>query len=244
MPFYDLANDYDDKYVSALADYDSLQEYVPGETDHIVDQLSELTWSDLSHRWDHLILASKGVRLFSNDTEKYKDSPIYAGPVPSEDKARKAIVDAFNAETRARHFSQFGVNYIGRTKLSPRNIFVLDNKKGNPFHDPALDPTLEALYASLPDDWWGSCGFVSTSNVNRLETFLEDFQGDVIPLAYTTGAFGKLKHLGLDYVDTGIPQNSPDYGVRVRDMANRLSYKLSQPENPTPVPESGFKYNI
>jgi hypothetical protein len=104
---------------------------------------------------------------------------------------------------------------------------VLDNKKGNPLHDPSKDDTLKALYASLPDDWWGSCAFVSTSNVDKLGGFLDSFQGDVIPIAFTTGAYGKLRYLGLDYVDSGVPSLTEDYGVRVRDAANRLSYKLS-----------------
>lgn len=238
VPFYDLVNEHDDKFISDASDAET---YRSDGDSHIIDTLSNFR-QKLSGRWDHLSYASHGVRVFSDDFDK--NSPLYAGPVPSLDKARKVVVDAANADTRAVHYREYGVNYVGRTKLSPRNIFVLDNKKGNPSHDPSLDPSLEALYASLPDDWWGSCGFVSTSNVNHLGTFLEDFQGDVIPLAYTTGAFGKLRHLNYEYVDTGIPQNTPQFGIKVRDMANRLSYKLSQPENPIPVPESGFKYNI
>ena len=113
--------------------------------------------------------------------------------------------------------------------MDPRNIFVLDNKKGNPLHDPAKDDTLKALYDSLPDDWWGSCGFVSTSNIDKLEAFFEAFP-DTIPLAYTTGAFSKLKYLGKEYVDMPVPNGTPQYGITARESANRLSYKLSEPE--------------
>lgn len=242
IPFYDLVNEHDDRFVLAISDLDLLTDYKPDGGSHVIDTLSEAKDKFKQSRWNDLVLASLGVRVFSNDFDV--DSPIYAGPVPSLDKARRVVVDASNAESRARHYADYGVNYIGRTKLSPRNIFVLDNKKGNPLHDPSKDPVLEALYASLPDDWWGSCGFVSTSNVSRLEVFLEDFQGDVIPLAFTEGAFAKLRHLGLEFVNTGVPENTTAFGLHVRNEANRLSYKLSQPENPQPVPDDGFKYNF
>jgi hypothetical protein len=118
------------------------------------------------------------------------------------------------------------VNYVGRANLDPRNIFVLDNKKGNPLHDPSKDATLEALYASLPDDWWGSCGFVSTGNVDKLEAFF-DALPETIPLAYTTGAFSKLRYFGREYVDLTVPDGTEAYGIKLRDRANRLSYDLS-----------------
>jgi hypothetical protein len=233
VPFYDYINEIDDKPVLSLTDLDDLSDYTPGGTFHVVDLLSE---SNELSRWDELVYASKGVRIWSANFGYWDDSPVWAGEVPEAEKIRKVFVDATTAETRAVHFASFGVNYIGRTKLSPRNIFVLDNKKGNPLHDPSKDGTLESLYASLPNDWWGSCGFVSSGNPDKLGAFLDDFQGDVIPLAFTTGAFAKLKYLGLEYVEMGVPDGTPEYGVRVREASNRLSYKLSEPvpvEGPT-----------
>lgn len=229
VPFYDLINELDDKPVLAVTDLDAISDYTPGGSFHVVDLLSA---SNLLSRWDELVYASKGVRVWSDNGIDWgsDESPVYAGELPKPDKLRKVFVDASTAETRAIHFASFGVNYIGRTKLSPRNIFVLDNKKGNPLHDPAKDPVLESLYASLPDDWWGSCGFVSSGNPDKLGAFLDDFQGDVIPLAWTTGAFSKLKYLGLEYVEMGVPDGTPDYGVVAREASNRLSYKLSEPE--------------
>jgi hypothetical protein len=231
-PFYDYVNELDDKPVLGLDDlHNGITDYEPGGPFHVVDIHNDL--KSLS-RWEQLVWATRGVRAFSNDFDE--DSPIYAGMVPEPSKVRRAYVDASNAETRAVHMATYGVNYIGRTKLSPRNVFVLDNKKGNPLHDPSLDATLEALYASLPDDWWGSCAFVSSGNVERLEAFLtSDDMFSVIPLGYTTGAFSKLKFMGLDYVQAGVPKNDPAYGITVRDAANRLSYKLSlegYPEEP------------
>lgn len=234
VPFYDLINEIDDKPVLALSDLDDINDYTPGGSFHIVDLLrgSDLTLDNGYPRWDELVYASKGGRVWSDDGMNWGwlDSPAFAGEIPKADKIRKVFVDASNAETRAGHFASFGVNYIGRTKLNPRNIFVLDNKKGNPLHDPAKDASLEALYASLPDDWWGSCGFVSSGNPDKLGAFLDEFQGDVIPLAFTTGAFSKLKYLGLEYVEMGVPDGTTAYGVTARERSNRLSYKLSEPE--------------
>jgi hypothetical protein len=233
VPFHDYVNELDDKPVLGLDDLaNGITDYDPMGSFHIVDTHNDL--KSLS-RWEQLVWASYGVRAFSNDFDE--DSPIYAGMVPTESKVRKAAVDAANAATRAGHFAEFGVNYIGRTNLDPRNIFVLDNKKGNPLHDPSEDATLEALYASLPADWWGSCGFVSTGNVTRLETFLASFHGDVIPLAYTSGAFAKLKFSGLEYVEVAPPVASEKYGIQVRDLANRKSYDLAQPTNKQEIEE-------
>lgn len=227
MPFHDHIDGLDDKPVRRV---DSLEDYQPNGSFHIVDELRP----EHRSRWSQLRLATLGARVFSDIFDK--ESPLYAGPIPEADKIRKISVDAAIAETRAVHFASSGVNYLGRTKLSPRNIFVLDNKKGNPLHDPSKDQLLEALYGSLPDDWWGSCGFVSSGNADKLGAFLDDFQGDVIPLAWTTGAFSKLKYLGLDFVEMAVPDGTPAYGVTAREASNRLSYKLSEPaavEGPT-----------
>jgi hypothetical protein len=224
VPFYEFINELDDKPVLGLDDlHNGISDYEPEGSFHVVDIHKDL--KGLS-RWEQLVMASRGVRAFSNDFDE--DSPIYAGMVPPAEKIRRVYVDANNAETRAGHMAKYGVNYIGRTKLSPRNVFVLDNKKGNPLHDPSLDATLEALYASLPADWWGSCGFVSSGNVDRLEAFLwSDDMRSVIPIGYTTGAYSKLKFMALEFVEALPPKNDPKYGITVRDAANRLSYKLS-----------------
>lgn len=221
-PFIAHIAELDDKPVRGV---ESIDDYTPNGSFHIVDHYR----SAFNTRWTQLRLSALGARVFS-DRDFDKESPLWAGPVPESDKIRKVSVDASIAETRAVHFASFGVNYIGRTKLSPRNIFVLDNKKGNPLHDPSKDGTLESLYASLPDDWWGSCGFVSSGNPDKLCAFLDDFQGDVIPLAFTTGAFSKLKYLGLEYVEMAVPDGTAEYGVTAREASNRLSYKLSEPE--------------
>lgn len=220
---YDHINELDGKIIGNEED---IEEYVPNGSYHIV---AENILTDEPERWKHLWLASLGARLYSNRVDENHwafNSPIFAGPIPTVDKTRKVAVDGAFAEGRASYFRQFGVNYIGRANVDPQNIFVLDNKKGNPLQDPSKDATLEALYASLPDDWWQLCGFVSTANINRLEAFLEAVPS-IIPIAFTTGAMSKIKFCGFDYVDAIAPNPDPNYGIRVRDAVNRLSYKLS-----------------
>lgn len=219
-PFTQHVDGLDDRPVHGL---ESLDSYEPNGKFHIVDHIR----THHKARWDQLRLATLGARVFSDTFDK--DSPLYAGPIPESDKIRKISVDGAFAESRAGLFGQYGVNYIGRTKLNPRNIFVLDNKKGNSLHDPSKDEVLKKLYDSLPEDWWGSCAFVSTGNIDKLEKFFYDFP-DIIPLAFTTGGFSKLSFLGLDYVELLVPNGTEAYGKTAREAANRLSYKLSEPE--------------
>ena len=229
----------DGKDIKAL---DSLEEYKPEGDFHIVATVPEEGLS----RWQQLRLATLGARHFT--ATKDEDSPLYAGEIPTADKLRKVIVDATNAETRAGLFAKYKVNYIGRTKLDPRNIFVIDNKKDNPLHDPSKDATLEALYASLPDDWWGSAAIVSSSSAKRLEAFFEA-QENAIPITWTSAGTKKLNFFGREFVWVNAPKKvDPEYGIEVRNLANRLSYELSLPpksdEDKTETPVDNFNWGI
>lgn len=215
---------------------DSTPYYYDGSY-HIVDTLSNTGHGKMS-RWKQLVWASAGARVFSDTFDS--DSPIYAGPLPEPDKIRKVTVDASVADTRSSLFLNLGVDYIGRTKVDPRNVFVLDFDESNPLMDPVLNPELEKLYDSLPDDWWISCGFVSAASPEDLEKFF-DTVPTPIPLAYTNGSRAKLRFLGLDFVDVNRPDGTERYGIDIRDRANRLSYELSEPEE---LPVSNFKYVI
>ena len=217
LPFYDHINELDDKPVLGIED---LEGYEPNGSFHIVDHYR----SRFDTRWEQLRLATLGAKVFSNTMSP--EFPTFESTVPSEDKIRKVEVAGRNAETRAGLFKSYGVNYLGRTHLSPRNIFVLDNKGKNPLHDPAKDPLLDALYESLPEDWWGSCGFVSAGNINKLQAFLEDIP-DTIPLTWTSGGKAKLSHFGFPFATVEEPKSTENYGRTVREKANRLSYQLS-----------------
>lgn len=224
--------------VSGGLDVRSLRDSTPDYYDgsyHIVDTLSHANGLG---RWRQLVWASAGARVFSNTFNP--ESPIYAGPLPEADKIRKVSVDAMVADTRSELFLNLSVDYIGRTKVDPRNIFVLDFDDANPLMDPVLNPELARLYDSLPEDWWVSCGFVAAQTADDLEKFFDTIPTP-IPLAYTNSARSKLKFIGLDFVDVNRPDGTEKYGIDIRDRANRLSYELSEPEE---LPESNFKYVI
>lgn len=190
-------------------------------------QIDTITTDPIHQRWAELFYASKGARMYHDMVGGI--SPIYAGMVPkSSEDIKRLIADAKYSANRARYFESFGVNYIGRTHSDPRNIFVLDNKGKNKSHSSLVAPDLGHLYNSLPFEWWPSCGFVSTGNVTKLGDFLEAVPG-AIPLAYSQGALAKLDHLGVDYATAALPpvEDSPQYGVVIRELANRLSYDLS-----------------
>lgn len=221
---YDFMNEVDDKSILGLEDQDS---YAPDGDFHIVDYFTFNAGADLAtQRWTDMVLASKGVRMFSDREDK--NSPIYAGKIPrAKTDFDKLIAGAKFADGRSSYFREFNVNYIGRTNLSPRNVILLDNKKGNAQHSPLIDESLKPLYQHMEEGWWGSCGIVSSGNVDRLEKFFDDFIDEVVPLGYTTGSFAKLKFFGLDYAQLPVPRDDPKWGIEVREIANRLSYKLS-----------------
>lgn len=179
--------------------------------------------TDGHERWQSLYYASKGGRLFSD--VPIPDNPLYVGAVPSTDlQIRRTIAEAAYSKGRAEYFASFGVNYVGRTNSDPRTLIVLDNKGKNKTHSSELDASLGNLYGSLPSDWWGSAGFVSTGNIDNLKNFVEELYATTL-LAYSDGSRAKLKH--LDAVHATIPappsQVSPDYGIKLREVANRLS---------------------
>jgi hypothetical protein len=219
---YDFMNEVDDKPVLGIED---LENYSPDGDFHLLDLVTEYE-DPATQRWSEMVLASKGARLFSD--HENKNSPLYAGKLPRvKTDFDKLIAGAKFADGRAAYFREFNVNYIGRTNLSPRNVILLDNKKGNAQHSPLIDETLKPLYQHMEEDWWGSCGIVSSGNVDRLEKFFDEFIDEVVPLGYTSGSFAKLKFFGLDYAQLPVPRDDPKWGIQVREIANRLSYKLS-----------------
>lgn len=224
MSVYDSMNEVDDKPVMGISDED---DYAPDGDFHILDQYPHDPHMEQgTARWTEMVWASKGVRVFSDHGDN--NSPLYAGKLPRvKTDFDKLIAGAKFADGRASYFREFNVNYIGRTNLSPRNVILLDNKKGNALHSPLMDESLLPLYQHMEDDWWGSCGIVSSGNVDRLEKFFDEFIDETVPLGYTTGAFAKLKFFGLDYAQLPVPRDDPKWGIEVREIANRLSYKLS-----------------
>lgn len=220
---YDALND-DDRFITDFNETpDAGDTYVPGQGEHVLEASEQEPHSKIHiRRWISLRLAALGARLYSDKWDK--NDPIYAGKLPeTDDDIRRLILDAKFAEGRAEYFKSFGVNYIGRTNLTPRSIFVLDNKKGDPTHSPVENQTLADLYTSMPDDWWGSTSLVSSGNVEKLEKFMESLE-ETVPLTFTTGGIAKLKFMGLEYAHVGVPKPTFEYGISLRQAVNKFSW--------------------
>lgn len=182
-------------------------------------------------RWTQLVLAGEGARLWSNSANK--NSPLYAGPLPTTGKeADLVIADLVYTTQQLDFFKQFGVVYIGRVEVDPRNLLVIDHKKAIERHDVHLSQALGALLSAAPSDWWGSLGVVSAGSVDKLEAFMSAMP-DVVPLVYSTGAAAKLNYFSLDYVHLDEPKylenGNPNlkYG---RDMRGRANSLFMQPK--------------
>lgn len=179
-------------------------------------------------RWTQLVLASQGTRLWSNTANS--NSPLYAGKLPEEgdDRVMKLVIlDLAYAKQSFDFFKKFGVTYIGRINVDPRDIIVVDHKKAADRHDVVLSEDIKNLLASAPATWWGAVGIVSAGNPDKLDAFINTLM-DVVPIVFTTGAAAKLKYAGREYVHLGKPTADPRYGIDMREAAYRLSNKLAQ----------------
>lgn len=169
-------------------------------------------------RYFDLYMASLGGRYFGFDT--YKTFPTYAGPkLETREELKQAIVDALYARARSDLFNSFGVTYIGRVFSDPRNILLVDNRKGQHMHAPWNSEEMANFYSSLHDEWWHDLGIVSANNVTKLEAFLDQIDYSQ-PLAYTSGARSKLKFCARDYKDIIVPKemNNSQYGINLREI--------------------------
>lgn len=188
-------------------------------------------------RWEQLVLAGQGARLYSNND--YSHSPIYAGKLPKDGPAADLIAVDLNYSRKQRdYFNSFGVTYIGRTGVNPRTILVLDHKKPAERINVHLPESLSAILRDAPDDWWGTMGICSTGNVDSLEKLLNAIP-DVIPMVISTGAATKVKFSGYDYVYLNEPKpgpRNPKNGYDMRGRANDLSRRLAMEQTGDWVP--------
>lgn len=180
-------------------------------------------------RWNQLVLAGQGSRLWSD--KENRNSPLYAGRLPKNAKeADLLIADLLYTQGRLDRFKAHRVTYIGRVALDPRNILVIDHKKAAERQDVHLSEALSAVLSASPKDWWGSLGIVSSGNPDALESFLNSMP-DVIPMAYSAGAAAKLKYAGREFVTLEEPKPSLTYGMNMRGSTNDLSRKLAIQES-------------
>lgn len=208
--------------------------YSPHSGTHVLSHGTDLTFEDVAlERWYHMYLASRGARFWSTSPEDPR-TPTHAGEIiNTEVGLRKIITDAVFAEHRASFFQSFGVNYIGRTYSDPRTAVLVDYKKDKT-HNSSNDPLIKALLTSLPEDqWvssephdWSTFGIISTSNVDRLEDFM-DMLSETNILAYSTGSIAKLNFIGRDFGQIGTPRPDKKYGLEIREKASRMKAPVS-----------------
>lgn len=172
-------------------------------------------------RWHQMVLASQGVRLWSNTPSP--ESPLYAGPLPVNDETLKPMLVEYNfVQLQREYFESFGVTYIGRIDLNPRYVVLTSHKKAGERHTEVLSDDLRDLLTGLTDDWWGALGIVSTGSVDKLETFI-DAMPDIVPIAYTTASASKLKYAGWDFVYADTPRPDKRYGIEIRERVSRFT---------------------
>lgn len=203
-------------------------DYRPGQGTHVLSHGDLPTFDDIAlERWYHLYLASLGARFWSEESVK-TSAPTHAGAILRTDVGiNKIVVDAIFAENRAAVFQAAGVNYVGRTYGDPRTAVLVDYKKDKT-HNPSNDSYIKALLTALPEDKtspephdWGNFAIISTSNVDKLATFIDDLSETNV-LAYSTGAVAKMKFIGRDFGHIGFPKPDKKYGLDIRETASRM----------------------
>lgn len=223
-----MREDYPDDLILTSQEEIFSHQYQPLTGIHVLSSGILPTFDDIAlERWYHLSLASVGARFWSEGPMK-TSAPTYAGTVlRTEAGINKIVVDAIFAENRAAVFQSSGVNYIGRTYGDPRTAVLVDYKKDKT-HNPTNDTYIRALLTALPEDLgaeephdWGNFAIISTSNVDKLEKFVDDLS-ETNFLAYSTGALAKMKFIGRDCGHIGTPKSDKKYGLDVRETASRM----------------------
>lgn len=223
-----MREEYPDEQIITAQDEIFSHDYQPGKGVHVLSSGEIPSFDDVAlERWYHLYLASLGARFWFDEKQK-TSAPTYAGQLlRSEPGINKVVVDAIFAENRAKTFKASGVNYIGRTYGDPRTAVLVDYKKDKT-HNPTNDSHIRALLASLPEDIgyaephdWGNFAIISTSNVSKLETFVDELS-ETNFLVYSTGAIAKMNFIGRDFGHIGVPKADKKYGLEIREIASRM----------------------
>lgn len=165
----------------------------------------------------HYELAKLGGVFFTNRPFDIKldgsPSPMYAGSILDP---KKIVDSAIYAQARAEKFKDLKVNYIGRTFVDPKNVIVMDNKSQDKNWD-----IISNLMAVAPENWWDSVAFVSTSNVDYLDSLFNDTLYYSQAVALTPAAGAKLRHVGVDFVDISDIPFTERGGRLIREATRR-----------------------
>ena len=157
----------------------------------------------------HHKLAVRGTILFSDDEED-QQSPLYVGKL--EDALGKAKDMVVYMEGRLAFFkNKLPANYVGRVYDDPKNIIVGDSGSLQ----------IHKYTNIVPDNWWGSLGFLTEYEDRKLFTALEMYLTNSTPIAVTQKAFEALSKTGIDFVDAREYPLTVEGGLQFREATSR-----------------------
>lgn len=183
----------DDKYISAL------QEALPS---HTIMKLPKMS------RYMHLKNASRGSILIS-DAPEDKNSPMFAGTCL---KTASEVESSANwSASRKTFYDNRLPNVMSRVYADPNNIII-----GDP---DGLDP--KKYIDVFPENWWGSCAYLTKYDPKKLFTILEMYLYYTKPVAVTDKAFDSLSRAGLDFVDARAYTLTEQGGLLFRESTRR-----------------------
>lgn len=177
------------------------------------DQALVASWSkDIPRDMQHS-LAVQGTILYGSDVES-TESPMFAGLLDESVLSRvKADID-YTEGRRGFFANRIPANYVGRIHDDPKNLIV-----GNP---DGLD--IKPYLGILPEDWWGSLGFITEYSPKKLFTICEMYLTYSKPIAVTKAAVENLKKTGLDFVDATEYPLTQEGGILLRGATRRDSF--------------------
>lgn len=163
-------------------------------------------------RLEHLREASNGSVLYSSNPES-RHYPMYIGAYVSTDAIEPAL-----SFIRSRLDSipvGFLSNFIGGIQAFPRDLIILANNKKT------WEEEVRSLLNVLPENFWGTVGFASVNNADKLSELYNDIFYYSTILAGDESSKKKLDHVGVEYVDISSLSRDTDGGLWVRELTRR-----------------------
>lgn len=163
--------------------------YIEGLKKHLPDtHVVDITEKPIS-RYMHMKNAYRGNVLIG-DEDSDKNSPMFVGTTIKTFEEVKSSLDW--SKNRAKFFSErFPAEILTRVYADPTNIIIGDPE--------GVDP--RDFIDIFPDNWWGSCAYLTSYDPKKLFTILEMYLYYTKPIAVTDTAAETLSRIGLDFVD-------------------------------------------
>lgn len=160
-------------------------------------------------RYIQLKNAQRGCILISDDTSD-ANSPLFAGTTVKS--APEIESSAIWASNRSEFFNKtLPGKILSRVYADPVNIIIGDPN--------GLDP--RKYIDIFPDNWWGSCAYLTEYSPKKLFTFLEMYLYYTKPVAVTDKAAEILQGIGLDFVDARAYTIDQSGGLLFREYTRR-----------------------